>query len=548
MNLSPLPIQKFFGNDGQPLVGGQLFTYVAGTSTKQATYTDSSGGTPNTNPIVLDYRGEARVWIDPTLSYKFVLAPATDTDPPTHAIWTVDNITAAPANQDNAAVDTGSVNAIALAIPQISSPVAFTRIVFKVAYTNTGPVTITINGGTAKNLRYQNTAAFAGGEILSGGIYEAVFDGTQWQLQGPAVAYWRTASEVSASVTPVNYQYDSGDIRRYVAGAAAQLGGWYCYGHTPTRIDGDTFTVPGDYTSTYSAGRRVRSVGTGGINESRILSSSFGAGVTTVELINDVSGNAAGLIAALPTGMQAVSVLVTSDALTKNAIIQDTNAIASQDFININVGTSAASRIVIGNYANTAGAANSNTSALAVVATGGAYNSAYLPGMATGRNIIIHTGLQIPLNFGTWDTLRFYIPAENGTYALPLVMFGALKVTKAPEGLKVCATSEPGNSYIGFYRSNETTRKGYIGFDSAGSNNNLTISNDETTSTARIIVQTAGNDITLASATDIQLAATNYVKISNGLGNYANDAAAAAGGVPVNGLYRNGSVVMIRVT
>lgn len=32
-----------------------------------------------------------------------------------------------------------------------------------------------------------------------------------------------------------------------------------------------------------------------------------------------------------------------------------------------------------------------------------------------------------------------------------------------------------------------------------------------------------------------------------GLGNYANDAAAAAGGVPVNGAYRNGSVRMIRV-
>lgn len=31
------------------------------------------------------------------------------------------------------------------------------------------------------------------------------------------------------------------------------------------------------------------------------------------------------------------------------------------------------------------------------------------------------------------------------------------------------------------------------------------------------------------------------------LGNYANDAAAAAGGVPVATLYRNGSVVMIRV-
>ncbi len=31
------------------------------------------------------------------------------------------------------------------------------------------------------------------------------------------------------------------------------------------------------------------------------------------------------------------------------------------------------------------------------------------------------------------------------------------------------------------------------------------------------------------------------------LGNYANDAAAAGGGVPVGGVYRNGSVMMIRV-
>jgi hypothetical protein len=32
------------------------------------------------------------------------------------------------------------------------------------------------------------------------------------------------------------------------------------------------------------------------------------------------------------------------------------------------------------------------------------------------------------------------------------------------------------------------------------------------------------------------------------LKDFANDAAAAAGGVPINGFYRNGSVVQIRVT
>lgn len=93
MNLSPLPIQKFFDNNGNPLTGGLLFTYVAGTTTKVATSSDQAG-TPNTNPVVLNYRGEANVWLDQTLTYKFVLSPEGDTDPPTRPIWTVDNISA----------------------------------------------------------------------------------------------------------------------------------------------------------------------------------------------------------------------------------------------------------------------------------------------------------------------------------------------------------------------------------------------------------------------------------------------------------------------
>ncbi len=92
MNLSPLPKLAFLGNNGRPLVGGKLFSYAAGSSTPQATYTDASGGQQNTNPIVLDFRGEANVWLDPDLPYKLILSPANDTDPPTHPIWTVDDI------------------------------------------------------------------------------------------------------------------------------------------------------------------------------------------------------------------------------------------------------------------------------------------------------------------------------------------------------------------------------------------------------------------------------------------------------------------------
>jgi hypothetical protein len=55
------------------------------------------------------------------------------------------------------------------------------------------------------------------------------------------------------------------------------------------------------------------------------------------------------------------------------------------------------------------------------------------------------------------------------------------------------------------------------------------------------------NSITVdVDSIDIALDTSCYLKIT-GLGNYVNDAAAAVGGVPVNGMYRNGSILMIRV-
>lgn len=90
--LSPLPVQHFVDSNGNALVGGKLFTYAAGTTTKIPTYTDSTGDTPNTDPIILNSRGEANVWLPPQTLYKLILSPSTDTDPPTNPIWTVDNI------------------------------------------------------------------------------------------------------------------------------------------------------------------------------------------------------------------------------------------------------------------------------------------------------------------------------------------------------------------------------------------------------------------------------------------------------------------------
>ena len=71
--LAPTPVFKAFANDGQPLAYGFLTTYAAGTTTKQATYIDSTQTTQNSNPIRLNARGECALWLDPSLTYKFVL-------------------------------------------------------------------------------------------------------------------------------------------------------------------------------------------------------------------------------------------------------------------------------------------------------------------------------------------------------------------------------------------------------------------------------------------------------------------------------------------
>lgn len=85
--LTPAPKAQFLANDGSPLVGGKLYSYAAGTTTPLATYTTYAGNVANTNPVILDSRGEANVWLGAAAPYKLALYTATDT-----LIWTVDNI------------------------------------------------------------------------------------------------------------------------------------------------------------------------------------------------------------------------------------------------------------------------------------------------------------------------------------------------------------------------------------------------------------------------------------------------------------------------
>lgn len=99
-SLAPFVKWAAFDSNGDPAAGWHLFTYIAGTATKQATYTDIALMNGNTNPIVLDSAGRATIFLLPGTSYKFVLQEAA-TDPPTSPEWTQDNIESTPASAGN---------------------------------------------------------------------------------------------------------------------------------------------------------------------------------------------------------------------------------------------------------------------------------------------------------------------------------------------------------------------------------------------------------------------------------------------------------------
>lgn len=232
--LSPTPIFKAFNNDGVPLVGGLLYTYAAGTSTPLVTYKDSVA-TPNTNPVILNARGECALWLDPILSYKFYLTDSLGNQIPGYP---VDNIQGMLATQ-----------------AQIGS-----------------------------------------------------------------ILYPQTVSELAANVTPTNYIYPPGDVRRYgalpssditaalvsAAAQAQQTGGAALYvpgalGTSSTVTAGISFTSPvtiygdGYFLSAISTGADVPifsfDLGASGSIVKDLTLIGKGAGATTAGILYTNSNN-----------------------------------------------------------------------------------------------------------------------------------------------------------------------------------------------------------------------------------------------------------------
>lgn len=159
--LLPNGKQQFFTTPGVPAVGYKLATFAAGTSTPQTTWSDALKVGANTNPIILDARGEAVIFWDGT--YKVQLQDATGV-----VIWTVDNVTS-------------SVTPSSSLIPTVDNSLTL------------------------------GSPAFSWTNVYVGANHAPVLD----TVSGNIGYYARTASEIAVSVTPANFSVPPYWVTRY---------------------------------------------------------------------------------------------------------------------------------------------------------------------------------------------------------------------------------------------------------------------------------------------------------------------------------------------
>lgn len=164
VKLSPVLNENQFSNNNTLLSGGKIYWYIAGTTTPVSIYTESSGSVPQTNPIILNVRGEVTnpIWLPTGGAYKAVLTDSLD-----NIIKTYNNV---------------------IGINDTSAPV---------------------------------------------------------------------------------------------------ISEWVLYGGSATFINATSFSVTGDARNTFTVQRRIRATVSGGDCYATIVSSTFGAGITTVTVVND---------------------------------------------------------------------------------------------------------------------------------------------------------------------------------------------------------------------------------------------------------------------
>jgi len=630
---------QFFSNDGVPLAGGLIYTYLAGTNTPAATYTSSAGNIAHTNPIVLDSSGRVpggETWLVDSTNYKFVLKDSADV-----LIATYDNIVGINSNfanffaQEEIQTATAGQTVFTLANPYV--PGANTLSVFvdgvnqyngtSYSYVETSANTVTFDSGlhVGALVKFTTVQSLTSGQQTDaslvtyneGGVgavtytvqaklrqtvsvkdFGAVGDGTTDDTLAIQTAINSISDDGIVFVPPGTYKLTSA-LTLGSAGAAARIIGvgrptfkFYSIGAAV-----DCFTLAGanyrqielrnlniDFNTTGRDGL-VLTISNWPLLDNIVLNNSYRdsfviscSGFNWVENGEfDIGVNSAGRhairmqlsgsngafineclwkqleirgVSKITAGGQAIRCTSTASgggSKFSNHMFLKSNfdagysagsgvPVPSLNVVEVDSGAVENWRFMSGGWENTG---------LTTLAGGYSWTTS---GTGTWGGLFIDS----MITNSYWGTL-----GANSTIALLWNFDYSFAKTQlsGPVTTKVVATESgyvvTGNTQSSGGSELKGTRTGAVGSGTIGNGANLTLGND--TNSTYISMQEFGGAYlfyTYASGAwnvRFRVNGDGGILLPAGLGNYPNDAAAAGAGVAVGQLYRNGSVVQIRV-
>lgn len=158
------PKIQFFDSNGNPLVGGKLYTKTSGGGVDKPTYTNANLTVANTNPIILDARGEALIFAAASSVFWLRLTTADDV-----TLWTVDLV------KISSEIGT-STNIISLYSTQGAEPYSNTYVSFKepsttvkgnIGFANASDNTMSMHSYEDDRLRFSTGTPGSPGSFLT---------------------------------------------------------------------------------------------------------------------------------------------------------------------------------------------------------------------------------------------------------------------------------------------------------------------------------------------------------------------------------------------
>ena len=273
---------QFFDNNGNPLTSGQVFFYVPSTTTPKNTWQDSGQTILNTNPVTLDGGGFAIIY--GSGNYRMIVKDSLG-----NTVY--DQLTASTPEGSvtnifyYASSTAGALNAVVVsaATPSDYSLTTGKTLRFISPLSNTGSTTLNaLSLGTITFKRATASAGLvnlAGGEIVSGGTYDAMYDGTNYVLLNPSIT--DNPGDIKAfggATAPSGYNLCDGSSQLR-AGQFSSL--FAAVGTAWGAVDGTHFNVP-DLRGTVPAGKDNM----GGVAANRLTNAGSGVAGDTLATIS----------------------------------------------------------------------------------------------------------------------------------------------------------------------------------------------------------------------------------------------------------------------